>query len=419
MKRKQDISNYFQDNQYRLDERPPERTWERLESRLDAHQRKRRQLRPRFRVLGMAASLLFLVAMMALVSMLFRSSERAHEMAHAEAMAVPVMEELKSDEDRKGVYTLAVSYQRYLNQSPSRSIAEGPEHKKLLSPGENQRDRGNNIASNAIARAEETPQLDQDANKHIYSKRADGAKAKKPVASESSPSSPATAGAMAPLPDSVYKEREVIISHADVPAPPVEESMAAEELAYEEAEDRAPAAGRNAGDVNQYDAVTNAMTYSADGEVTAGIEQFQWLIGQWKEPLGANRQNLEYWEQTDAFTIAGSGQLVVNGDTTFTEGMKIQKIGENLYFILAVDQNNQKVKFRLRSYLPEMAVFEADEPGLPNQVILQQHSLNNFSTTIQNAAPSPLNQNQLQYLQFRNNVELNQRTTRNMSRINE
>ncbi len=453
MKRKQNIEQFFRDQQSKLDERPSPRAWDRLEKRLDQHQvapsrasrpGRSRRLKPRFGLVRIAASLLLLVGMLTAISILFRPmSENAAPTASA--LPTPVMEVLQPQEEGQGgVYAIAVNFQRYLNQSPRNLyFAEGTESKKLRTPTNPPSEERNNrlavISRNEAAkeRTEEQPITSKDENTSSNSRASTASSVAKRKQSAPKletiaemPLSPDMARGTSSEPEAL-EEFEApesyatdVIAYDDVPSSfaMADEGVAIEEVEEPEPETESLTFSNNSpnpynSDVTQLNAFRNSLEYNGLGP---NIDQFQWLIGQWSEKLGTQRETVEEWRQVDAFTIEGKGKLVVNGDTTFTEGMRIQKIEENLYFILALDEQNREVKFRLKSYDSSIAIFETEQPEVMNQVILRQSDFNNFSTTIQNAAPSMEQAQDFQYLKQRNSVEpARQRSSRNLSRVRE
>ncbi len=158
----------------------------------------------------------------------------------------------------------------------------------------------------------------------------------------------------------------------------------------------------------QYEA-QSASNYQASAQE---IDQFNWILGNWKDDTG---QSLEQWEKTDELTIKGRGHFIVNGDTLFTEGMKIKQIDDNLYYIVAVDDSKSEVFYKLKSFNNQLAVFENSNLEFPNQVIIQQNSNNNFTTTLQNSDPSQISGTQQNYLLNRNAIS-NEKATRNLHR---
>ena len=76
MKPKKDIFDLFRDNQHKLNERPSQEAWGRLESRLDQH--KDRNRTSLYRILSMAAAVVGLVAFVSVISFMLTSENRKH-----------------------------------------------------------------------------------------------------------------------------------------------------------------------------------------------------------------------------------------------------------------------------------------------------------------------------------------------------
>lgn len=161
-------------------------------------------------------------------------------------------------------------------------------------------------------------------------------------------------------------------------------------------------------------AASNAIIVGANTP-QPGLTKFQWLIGQWKgnSPSGSS---FEDWKMVNDFTIQGKGFIVVNGDTTFTEGMRIQRLGSDLYYILALDESKQAVKFKLKTYVEQQAIFENETLAFPNQVIIRKNANNSYTTILQNKAPTQIQEEQLNYINQRNVIR-NEQAIRNLERV--
>jgi len=146
-----------------------------------------------------------------------------------------------------------------------------------------------------------------------------------------------------------------------------------------------------------------------------GLSKFQWLIGQWKgnSPTG---NSFEDWRMVNDFTIQGEGFIVVNGDTIFTEGMRIQRLGNDLYYIVALDDSRKPVKFKLKTYVEQQAIFENEDIAFPNQVIIRKNASNSYTTILQNKEPAQIKTEQLNYINQRNAIR-NEQAIRNLERV--
>ncbi|MEM7101764.1 MAG: DUF6265 family protein [Bacteroidota bacterium] len=191
------------------------------------------------------------------------------------------------------------------------------------------------------------------------------------------------------------------------------QELPADDVALEEIS-TAPAPASNTIDIN---ATYNAIEYSALDNNTnlQDIRLFEWLIGEWIDDTG---ESAETWTKKDDLTIIGKGSFMINGNAVFTEKMKITKIDDSLYFIVAVDSSNSENYYRLTRYDGQEAVFENADLAFPNQVIIKRNSNDDFSTIMQNNAPAQIQDTQQGYLLNRNQIT-NERAFRNLKRAND
>lgn len=200
---------------------------------------------------------------------------------------------------------------------------------------------------------------------------------------------------------------------ARLKSPALADQVAEEEIANDTKEEIAVSPSNTI----DLDASMNAISYESleDKGQLNDIRLFEWLIGEW---VNDNGKSAEEWTRTDELTISGKGSFMVNGEVLFTESMKIRKIDNSLYFIVAVDSTNTENYYRLTRYNGNEAVFENSNLGFPNQVIIQRNSDDNFSTIMQNSAPTQITDPQQGYLLNRNQIT-NERAFRNLKRAND
>ena len=132
MKDKKDISDLIRDNQHKLEERPSERTWERLESKLDNRRSKGNSFL--YRQIAMVAAVVALVAVISLITVV--SDKPSSPIAKADTLTQVenwVMQDLET------VYTdantnirLVVEFQKQLEERYANPIQEGNQTKKLI-----------------------------------------------------------------------------------------------------------------------------------------------------------------------------------------------------------------------------------------------------------------------------------------------
>lgn len=397
MSKRKDIEDLFRDGASQMRQQPSSHAWDRLESRLD----KRRATggSTLYRRLAMAAALLLLVTMVALLPM-YLGPKSGEQMAFNQngsfgmeeinseggMRPLPISEvysdvNLREGDSQKRI-TVAVRNAGPLNQPPNYDRAETPTMlaDEVTSPD----DIPETIVQNEPAFEEE-----DDAE----------------IAAETSP--PAEYDAVSETPQPVepaygpptYQE----------PSVAMEENAGMEPVAKEKLEKRADV------QIQEMNAASNAIQFESES-LDPSVQQFQWLIGQWQSEEGIGR-SVEQWEIQNKFTISGKGLLVLNGKETFTEEMQIRKIGEQLYFITAIDETGKERYFRLKSYTDGIAIFEDEENAdFPQQVIIEQEGPNTYNAIFTEEEHKDMTPTQQNYLRYRNAVEPD-RATRNMSRM--
>lgn len=116
------------------------------------------------------------------------------------------------------------------------------------------------------------------------------------------------------------------------------------------------------------------------------LTHFNWLLGSWKRN-GPGAATLETWQQLDAFTLEGKGLFVVNGDTLLVERMRIEQKGKDIYYIIALDEHSQAIRFRLRSVKPGEAVFRNRKNPFPREITLRRDENGEVTTIYEGNTP--------------------------------
>ena len=71
----------------------------------------------------------------------------------------------------------------------------------------------------------------------------------------------------------------------------------------------------------------------------------------------------------NATTLGGVGYSFERKDTTFTETLRIEQIGNDIFYIAEVPHNPGPVRFKLMRLDECSAVFENPEHDFPNRII--------------------------------------------------
>ena len=115
---------------------------------------------------------------------------------------------------------------------------------------------------------------------------------------------------------------------------------------------------------------------------------------------------MEKWTEVGRHSFQGKGQLMMENKTVFTENMRLYQKDDQWFFEISLEPYVQAIVYQLRSYQNYQAIFENDDIHFPNQLILQRHSDNKFSTILQNKLEekASLTDEQMEFLQKRNVV---------------
>jgi len=93
-----------------------------------------------------------------------------------------------------------------------------------------------------------------------------------------------------------------------------------------------------------------------------------WLEGEWKGSQGESTF-LESWKSIEDSILLGWGvSLDENGDTTFSEKLRIRKIGKKLYYVPEVSHNKGPVFFGIIRLTDEEVVFENKLHDFPKAI---------------------------------------------------
>lgn len=100
-----------------------------------------------------------------------------------------------------------------------------------------------------------------------------------------------------------------------------------------------------------------------------GINDARWILARWENKDGKGILIEEWTQQSDSI-FTGFSCYIMGGDTLFSEKLRLQQRGQELFFISAVkDQNNAKpVEFKLTSHLPKTLIFENPAHDFPQKI---------------------------------------------------
>lgn len=108
--------------------------------------------------------------------------------------------------------------------------------------------------------------------------------------------------------------------------------------------------------------------FTACKQDETSIQQFGWLEGKWVGALGDN-QFYEQWQSIEGNSMSGEGGEIKGMDTIFSEKIKIEQRGEELFYIPTVDQNDGPVEFKFTGLKNDSIVFENQTHDFPQRII--------------------------------------------------
>src|SRR4030095_2717040 len=109
------------------------------------------------------------------------------------------------------------------------------------------------------------------------------------------------------------------------------------------------------------------------------MEKLSWIIDRWISSEG-DTKSYEYWEKTSDDLLIGASETVKDGDTIFSEKLRIEKSSEDIFYIADVKHNPAPVKFKLTSINDTEAVFENPEHDFPQKITYRQEEGNLHSS---------------------------------------
>ena len=101
----------------------------------------------------------------------------------------------------------------------------------------------------------------------------------------------------------------------------------------------------------------------------AQLSELEWILGKWQKRSSGTITN-ETWEKLDDTYFEGYNERVSRNSkkVLFTESLKLVKIGNAIYYIAKVEENDSPISFKLTRLDSSTAVFENPEHDFP-QVI--------------------------------------------------
>ncbi len=101
------------------------------------------------------------------------------------------------------------------------------------------------------------------------------------------------------------------------------------------------------------------------------MEKLSWLVDKWVSTNGEST-SYEHWTKQDENIFIGGSETIKNGDTVFNEKLRIEKIGDSIFYIADVKHNPAPVYFKMTALKDDEVVFENPEHDFPQKIIYRQ-----------------------------------------------
>jgi len=100
------------------------------------------------------------------------------------------------------------------------------------------------------------------------------------------------------------------------------------------------------------------------------LEKLDWLIGSWSN-INEDRELYETWIKVNDTLMSGKSYMLLLKDTVFSETILIQSIGNDIYYIPTVSDQNQgnAISFKLVSVSNMEFIFENKEHDFPQRIV--------------------------------------------------
>lgn len=100
---------------------------------------------------------------------------------------------------------------------------------------------------------------------------------------------------------------------------------------------------------------------------SAGTD-LSWLAGKWNGTADG-MEFFEEWKPMDGSSMEGKGGAISDKDTVFSEKLKIEKRGEDLFYIPTVKENGGAVDFKFTGLKNDSIVFENPAHDFPQRIV--------------------------------------------------
>lgn len=150
-------------------------------------------------------------------------------------------------------------------------------------------------------------------------------------------------------------------------------------------------------------------------KTSPSLNSFDWILGSWNTKL-EDGISTEDWKKIAPDHYIGTGTFTANGTALFSENMALREVNGQLFFEGETKAAGILVRYLLKKYDGEKAVFQNEEIDFPSHVIIERNGNNGFSISFENIPSVEISDRESQLKNKRNKVETTE-INRVMSKI--
>ncbi|MBZ0268426.1 DUF6265 family protein [bacterium] len=115
-------------------------------------------------------------------------------------------------------------------------------------------------------------------------------------------------------------------------------------------------------------AVVTVAVLASSGSAKEPLDELAWLEGEWVRQTKRG-EAVESWDRVSDDTMEGSATLATGEGTIVTEVLRLERFGEDVFYVAKPHQNPMPTPFRLVASDGTRFVFENPDHDFPQRII--------------------------------------------------
>lgn len=140
---------------------------------------------------------------------------------------------------------------------------------------------------------------------------------------------------------------------------------------------------------------------SCGSDSKSDITRLNWMLGKWEGMDDQGLRFTEHWVATGAGTFSCKGSVTApNGDTIYKEVLKIEKLGNELFYVSTVPEKEGPVHYKIEVLTDNNVLFTNREFDFPQEVEYKLEKPNALSVQLRGIGKEDKNKKRLEQLTF-------------------